>query len=170
MKRLFHASAGLALGILLVLGAGPAPGQPSDSHNYVPDPEERPPKDISKLLEMRRGNRIPGLDQELLKQLIKQMSQNMGAEDFDERKIAKFLRDNPEFSDPKKLKQLQELAQQLMHDPPKIHDKFDWKNFQETLKKIEEFQRKKTGARPDHAKGSSGDHDGDGQTTAAQAG
>jgi len=136
MKRFFRSRSLPALCTFLAL-IGVSHAQEDRSHEF--DPNEPAPKDISKLLDARRGNRLAGVDSELLRQIMK----NFDPSKFDENTIKKLLQDNPSLQDPKKLQQLKSLLEQFVRDPENVKGpKFDWAKLQQALKKLDQIQQK----------------------------
>jgi hypothetical protein len=127
----------IPLAALLVL-APAAAGQERPSHLY--DPDDTPPKNIGKLLDARRGN-LGGFDSELLRNLIKNFPPEALPKIGDE-EVKNFLRDNPQFRDPKNLERLREMVQQQMKEQPRPEDpKVDWNRLQDQLRRMDDLRK-----------------------------
>jgi len=131
MRRL--ALALVILTPLTVLGQRPS---------HLDDPDEPLPKDIIRMLDARSGGRSPKINNELLRRLIEQMPRNIDPKQFDERMLRNLIRDNPELRDPENIKRVRELIEQQQRERPNPMDpKIDWKNIDNTLKKVDDFRK-----------------------------
>ncbi len=99
------------------------------------------PKNITQLLDERLGKGNLKLDEERVRQLLKNMPKNIDPKMFDEKTIKNLLEANPELKDAKNLERMRELIEKQLggkQDFPFDKDKMN--DLANTLKRFEEIQ------------------------------
>lgn len=115
-----------------------------DNQSHVIDPDLMPSKNISKFLDPKKlKGKGQNLDVEMMKRLLDFMK-DVDPKDVRQEDVDQFLRNNPEFRDPKNLERLRNLAQNQKDAPPNPNDKqrVDWPRVQNQLKDLDEARKK----------------------------
>ncbi len=142
MRHLSHRALVLLLPAVFLLSAT-LRAQEIPSHEI--DPDLTPPKNVSKLLDPKRlKGKTPNVDVEMMRDLLKFMDGKVDPNDVNPEMVQEFLRQHPEFRDPKNLERLRDLAEKQMREPRNAQDPngpVDWQGVQNQLKRIDEARK-----------------------------